>query len=383
MFITVLYMTDSSSFADIVEKLPLASTYCTKGKRMHVLLQQKNMKRLAVLILVLTWAYSLLAAPASAPGDSVGVKTVGAQHFILYQVSAGETVYSVCRKYNVPFADVAAANSEINMDQVKAGQVILVPSSHAGNGQTTASQPAASGTKATVPAVSTTQTTAPTQPAHSSGSSHVVQDGETLYSISRAYGIDFSDLLAANPELTDYTIQSGQLIRLPGSTLASVTTSNTVVPPAPTSTSGTDSSPDNSTATDGVSQGNNMLLTNGRIDKNKSFAQVYAEYTGNDYIPHAEKGVATWIDGSNEFAKNGERFYALHNNAPIGSVIKVRNLMNNRIIYAKVIGTLSESEVQEKVTVKLSAGAAEKLNVLDNRFVAEINFFTVEDTTQR
>jgi LysM repeat protein len=383
-------MTVSSSFAKRVGKTLLTSTFCTKGKRMHVLLQQKNMKRLAVLILVLTWAYSLIAAPPAAPGDSVGIKTVGEQNFILYKVSPGETVYSVCRRYNVPFASVVAANTDVNMDQVKAGQVILVPRGNTASAASTTAAPQASETpKATTPKATTTTSTAPvtsSKPAISKESGHTVQDGETLYSISRAYGIDFSDLLAANPELTDYTIHSGQIIRLPGSTLASVTTAAVEpIPATPSTTTHTTNTAHSEEAAsgEGVSQGNNMLLTNGRIDKNKSFAQVYAEYTGNDFIAHAEKGVATWIDGSSEFGKNGERFYALHNNAPIGSVIKVRNLMNNRIIYAKVIGTLSESEVQEKVTVKLSAGAAEKLNVLDNRFVAEVNYFTVEDTTLR
>ncbi len=49
--------------------------------------------------------------------------------------------------------------------------------------------------------------------------------------------------------------------------------------------------------------------------------------------------------------------------------------MNNRVIFAKVIGTLTASEVNEKVVIKLSSGAAETLNVLDKRFASEISYY--------
>ena len=42
-----------------------------------------------------------------------------------------------------------------------------------------------------------------------------------------------------------------------------------------------------------------------------------------------------------------------------------------------MIGTLSKEEVNDKVLVKLTSGAAEKLNVLDSRFVSEITYYQV------
>ncbi len=342
-------------------------TLCTKGKRMNVLLQQKNMKRIAVLVLVLMWAWSLMATPVIHPGDSVGLKTQGESSFIVYKISAGETVFSVCRRYEVTFASVVAANPGVDMDKVNAGQVILVPrSSHFSAEKEKVHQP----TKKEVTASNT-------------GSTHIVKDGETMYSISREYDVDFSSLLDANPQISDFNIQAGQVINLPSGTLASVNTTQVQNAEssysAPAEITAPKENPGEEQQNTMISQDNNMLITDGKINRNKSFAQVYAEYSASEYIPHADKGVATWIEGSSEFGKNSERLYALHNNAPIGSVIKVRNLMNNRVIYAKVIGTLSDSEVESKVLVKLSAGAADQLNVLDNRFVAEINFFTVEE----
>ena len=308
------------------------------------------------------WAWSLMAGQALHLGDSVGVKIQGDQSFILYQISQGETIFSVSRKYNLPFAAIVDANPGVDLNKVDAGQTILVPQQNLYT--TTASN---SNTKPSV------------TPAKNSANQHLVLEGETLYSISRAYNIDFSEILNANPNLKDYNINAGQYINLPASTLASVSTGSDYSASTSSETLPVNTNNNEKTDLPAVAEGNNMLLTSGKLDKSKSFAQIYSGYTGSDYVPHIGKGVATWIEGSSEFGKNSERFYALHNNAPIGSVVKVRNLMNNRVIYAKVIGTLSDSEVNEKVLVKLSAGAADQLNVLDNRFVAEIQYFTIDE----
>ena len=54
---------------------------------MEALLQDKNMKRICALILVLLWAWSVVGNNP-VPGDSVGVKTVDGKTLIVYKVSA-------------------------------------------------------------------------------------------------------------------------------------------------------------------------------------------------------------------------------------------------------------------------------------------------------
>jgi len=41
-------------------------------------------------------------------------------------------------------------------------------------------------------------------------------------------------------------------------------------------------------------------------------------------------------------------FFALHKTAKIGSIIKIKNLENNKISYAKIIGTLPEIDENKK-----------------------------------
>jgi rare lipoprotein A (peptidoglycan hydrolase) len=279
---------------------------------MEALLQDKNMKRICVLILVLLWAWSVVGN-GTVPGDSLGLKVVEGKTFVVYKMSAGETAYAVSRKYGVSFKDLAAANAGTDMGALKVGQEILVPALTANNA------------------------------ANSVKSEPVVQK---------------TDERVIEPEKEVIIEQEPERVVVKQEPVAAVSSNNEAVKEEEV-LSKTDLSTTSPVAA---------------TDKTKSFAQLYAEYMSTEMIAASEKGVATWIE-NNGIQASGDRFYALHNSAPVGSIIKVRNLMNNRIIYAKVIGNLTESEVSEKVLIKLSAGAAERLNVLDNRFVVEMNYY--------
>ena len=65
---------------------------------------------------------------------------------------------------------------------------------------------------------------------------------------------------------------------------------------------------------------------------------------------------------------------ALHNDAPIGSIIEVRNLMNNRVVRAKVVGRLPQNAEDSRAIVKLSQGAARQLQAHDPKVLVEVLF---------
>ncbi|MBC8172825.1 MAG: LysM peptidoglycan-binding domain-containing protein [Chitinophagales bacterium] len=358
---------------------------------MQITLQDKNMKRICLVIVLAIWALSVFSAPAyHHKGDSVGVKQVDGSAFIIYKVSGGETVYAVSRKYGVPFANIVSANPGVDMNTVKAGQSILVPvpeHPHPGAKK--------SATEVREEKTNTSQTVI---------SNHTVAKGETMYSISKRYNVPITDLTHLNPEVKNYEIKEGQQVRIPVSEKTNpviVTTKkdDSVIEavkgervkevkeekeigleraedPVIESTTPKEETKikeeTEMTPADREISSSTLPVT----DKNKPFSETFTEYAYTDGLISAEeKGVATWIEGSNDMSTVNDRFYALHNSAPIGSVIKIRNLMNNRVIYAKVIGNLSSTEINEKVMVKLSAGAAQKLNVLDTRFVVEATYF--------
>ena len=300
---------------------------------MEALLQDKNMKRICALILVLLWAWSVVGNNP-VPGDSVGVKTVDGKTHIVYKVSAGETAYAVSRKYAIAFKDLSAANSGVDMGALKAGQEILVPGNFtANNTPVTKTEP-------------------------------VVAKKEVVINEP----IVEPKVVETEPEV------KAQVIETPVKTEAQAETAKEVpvIAYEPVVADAAMLSEGDLSVQPSVETG----------DKSKSFAQLYAGYLSTDMIATSEKGVATWIE-NNGIQTANDRFYALHSTAPIGSIVKVRNLMNNRTIYAKVIGSLSESEKQEKVLIKLSAGAAERLNVLDNRFVVEMTYYLADDKAMK
>jgi len=300
---------------------------------MEALLQDKNMKRICVLILVILWAWSVVGNN-TLPGDSVGVRTVDGKTLIIYKVSAGETAYAVSRKYGITFKHLAAANSGVDMGALKSGQEILVP------GKFTASN---TQVKTTEPII-------------------------TKNEVKVIEPIVEPKIVESEPEPKAHVIETP----VKTETQTEIIKEEPVVASEPVNTDPAMLSEGDLTVQPIVETG----------DKSKTFAQLYAGYLSTEMIATSEKGVATWIE-KNGIQTANDRFYALHSSAPIGSIVKVRNLMNNRTIYAKVIGSLSESEKQEKVLIKLSAGAAERLNVLDNRFVVEMTYYLAEDKAMK
>lgn len=91
-----------------------------------------------------------------------------------------------------------------------------------------------------------------------------------------------------------------------------------------------------------------------------------------------EKGVATWTKNNND---DGQ-FYALHPTAVSGTLITVKNMMNSKTIQVKVIGKLPNTADNQNVMIKLSYSAAKELNVLDDKFLATINYMGYKPTDE-
>ncbi len=109
---------------------------------------------------------------------------------------------------------------------------------------------------------------------------------------------------------------------------------------------------------------------------------ITAPSSSNPPIPQGpltqvtESGVASWIE---DLDINPNKFYALHRTAPVGTIIKVKNRMNNKFVYVKVVGELPDSGDNNNLILKLSKASAQKLNVLDLRFQAELSYGMPEE----
>lgn len=120
--------------------------------------------------------------------DSTGIEKKGGKTYIVHKVDPKETLYSISRRYSVSVDDIKKANENLTND-LKVGQILLIPSKY----------PAS---------------TAVVHP--SSVRTHTVEAKETLYSISREYGVTVDELKKANPNVPVDDMKIGQVLIIPG-----------------------------------------------------------------------------------------------------------------------------------------------------------------------
>jgi LysM repeat protein len=298
--------------------------------------------------------------------------------YTVHQVRSGETFYSIAQTYKVQVDSLRSVNRL--MDETAAlhpGDMLVVPL-YAVKVEGVA--PITTSTSTVVAPVP-----APVAPVTRANGyiQHTVVTGETLYSVARLYP---HTTVAAIKDLNKLAVEGlsiGQVLLIPSSkpTPVTPTAPKYTTPPAgqpaidsnalftPNKPSGNLAPAVNSNdalvSDDGgasVASFDLVMLSDLKVKYNASVANA------NEQVV---KGTAGWLnDPSHE---NQYRFYALHKTAPIGSVLKVRNLMNDRVIYAKVIGKLPNNKSNESIIVKVSGGAARYLNVLDDKFMVELS----------
>ena len=117
-----------------------------------------------------------------------------------HTIQAGETLYKLTTMYNISAKDICEANPGLSAENFRIGQVILIPQKEKEQ-------------------VVTVQK--PTEQSNIQGpvvprckEMHKVKRKETIFSVSREYGISEEELIAANPELKK-GMKKGQLLCIP------------------------------------------------------------------------------------------------------------------------------------------------------------------------
>lgn len=100
-----------------------------------------------------------------------------------------------------------------------------------------------------------------------------------------------------------------------------------------------------------------------------NFEEVYNQQTNNGRKATSEKGPGTWFK-SNAVGK----YYALHNTAPRGTILKVTNPLNGKSIYAKVLDVIPQMKANAGLIVKLSDGAQQALGSEESKFYCELSY---------
>ena len=142
-------------------------------------------------------------ATAIASGIEERTSSVGGQ----YTVQAGDTLYGISRKAGVSVDQLLSVNALSTSSVIHPGQTLSLG---------TPTQQ----TNSTVATTVSTQSVSSTAKATANGY-YTVKAGDTLYGISRKFGMSLSQLISANGISTSSVIQPGQTLRVVGGESAS------------------------------------------------------------------------------------------------------------------------------------------------------------------
>lgn len=249
---------------------------------------------------------------------------------------------------------------------------------------------------------------------------HEVERGETLYKISRDYGVSISKITNSNPGINPDRISIGEHLLIPAPQLEIIAAEHlNVSSTAPDIEEGqhliqkgetlykisrmyqvavaelvdwnmlsddelqegqilTIKRPDGfvsqaSTAEIQVeTHASEAMLYKGPVNENDLSLKYKSNLASEYYSESLQKGVITWMDNHNYPPSQG--YFALHKTLPVGTIIRVTNTINGQEVYAKVIGTLPENEENTNILVKLPTTARNELRIPDERLLVKVNY---------
>ncbi|HEX8059843.1 MAG TPA: LysM peptidoglycan-binding domain-containing protein [Cyclobacteriaceae bacterium] len=323
--------------------------------------------------------------------DSLRLETVNGQTFIVHLVGEKETLFSLSKRYGVTITRILEFNPTAD-GGIEAGQLLKIPYVPKGRTQTVA------------------------------GTVHKVQPKETLFSISRMYSVSVDDIKAWN-NIKDNGLSVGQdiLIKKAGSS-----TTTTVAKPEEKKMTHTVAAGETlysiartyNVSVDQIKQWNSLISNDVKISQTLYVAQpmfqqsttpvttqtqpvatrtqpvttpapvvnspvatssqtpspgapvkISESVLGTDEVH--ELGLAELIEGS----EGNRKYLAFHRTAKAGSILKVRNELNNREVFVRVAGQLPNTTSNDKLVIKISKSAFDRLGGVDQKFRVEVTYY--------
>ena len=322
----------------------------------------------------------------SSPTDSLRSEKREQGLFVIHRVEEEETIYSLSGRYGGSVRSIIKFN-KIENNRIEIGQIIQI----------------------LIEKEATEIIDDPVAKESSEGI-HIVKQGETLYSLSRKYGVKLRELKKWNNLDSNY-LSPGMRLKT-GSDVLDEDMKNisqdsiTNTPPSNHLDAGNLKDPFdgfekylvqtgetlytiasktglnidslklwNGLNNDYLKIGQELFFkkenTNSSIsvtqpEKKKSRTQVDEKGFEKIY----EEGVASVIESIET-----SRYLALHRTLPIGTHLEVRNLMNNQVVHVKVVGKLPDTGINQNILFRLSQPAYDQLGILDSKSRVEISYY--------
>jgi len=320
--------------------------------------------------------------------DSVGTETVNGKIFVIHQVGEKETLYGISRRYGTTVETILQYNPTAD-GGLEIGQILKVPY-------------------------------VPKRPVRPEGTLHTVAAKETMFSISQAYHVTIDEIKQWN-NLTDNSLSIGQeiMIKKPATSMGNAQT------PSPTKNNGlhlvaAKETMFSITRQHGITmeqlkawnklEGNEISIgqelivaapknevvrpttnasgmtsvpviaeikkdqtpvqtTQPKVEPREQPIRISESVKNSDEI--MQTGLAELISGT----EGNRKYLALHRTAPVGTILKVKNEMNNREVFVRVMGKLPETALTDKLVIKISKSAYDRLGAIDSRFRVEVTYY--------
>ncbi|MCB0501892.1 MAG: LysM peptidoglycan-binding domain-containing protein [Bacteroidetes bacterium] len=268
--------------------------------------------------------------------------------YALHLVELGDNLFRISQKYNSTVEDIWNENPSLVDNNIIPGQVIKVPK----NSRDKAKEVVAnnnSGIKSDNKPKAEAVKLDPAQLVY-----HEVGPKQTLFSISRMYDVSIADIQKWN-NLPDYSISVGQklIVSAHGELKVFDEEDHEVISYQPSNV------PIKSTVS--VNARQDVLYQ--KYDAERAYGKSLSK----------ERGTAGKLVTGNPNAQDA--YYALHKTAPVGSIVKVVNLVNRRSVFVKVLAPLPDIKENENIQIKLSPAATTDLILLDEKSLVEISFY--------
>ncbi len=238
---------------------------------------------------------------------------------ILHTVSAKETLFSISKLYDVPVEDIKAQNN-LSSNSLSLGQQLVIKKKPQQN-QEPVKQSQQLPDKAT----------------------HIVAPKETLFSISKQYGITVQQLKDWNGiQGNELKIDQVLVVAQPVKSVDPVKTEPTMTVP--------------------------IVIAQSTETTKETTIKINESVAGSDEIK--ESGSAELIEGTD----GNRKYLALYSKAKVGTILKVRNSSNNREVFVRVIGTLPIGS-DSRTVIKVSKSAYDRLGASEGGLGVEVTFY--------
>ena len=280
--------------------------------------------------LVLSIFFALFIGNASAAIDSISVENLNGKKNIVHKVEAKETYYSIGRKYYVTPQSVIQFNSNKSL---QIGTILRDPTERPFEESKiiNADNKQESNTLAKISVID-----------------YKVGPREYLIAIAKKFNTTVEVLKTLN-NLSSNNLSIGQMIKVP---LGSASAEQLAPPPL---------IPLDVPKLDPISVPTPVDSSKSASERLKLPVARYGLREVN------EKGLAIWIEDEN---LDRTKMLALHQTAPIGTVIKITNPMTGKSTFAKVVGKFTQNESSKDAIIILTKATADLIGALDKRFQA-------------